>query len=101
MTDDKDSDGPYKYIGGKFEGPNGFSFKVNWGNGFKIDTDFLTKEIASVANIAFAAGRKAERARCHAIASRDVEVLDQVSGSSFMCKPNCSCAKDILAGTVE
>jgi hypothetical protein len=47
----------------------------------------------------FKAGIKAERARCNAIASRDVEVIDQVSGSSFMCKPNCSCAKDIMAGT--
>ena len=47
---------------------------------------------------AYDMGRKAERERCHAIASSDVEVVDNVSGSSFMCKPNCSCAKDIMAG---
>lgn len=47
----------------------------------------------------FKSGIKAERDRCHAIASRDVEVVYNVSGSRFMCKPNCSCAKDIMAGT--
>lgn len=44
-------------------------------------------------------GTEKERARCISIASRDVEVVDQVSGTRFMRKPDCSCAKDISAGT--
>ncbi len=47
----------------------------------------------------FKSGIKAERERCHAIASRDVEVVDNVSGLIWMVNPNCSCAKDIMAGT--
>lgn len=43
----------------------------------------------------YQAGVEAERARCIAIASRDVEVVDQVSGTRFMRKPDCTCAKDI------
>ncbi len=42
-------------------------------------------------------GVEQERARCVAIAARDVEVVDEVSGTRFMRKPNCTCAKD-LAG---
>lgn len=59
------------------------------------------EEILPGLNVAYAEGVKAERERCYAIASRDVEVVDNVSGSSFMCKPNCSCAKDIIAGGIN
>lgn len=52
-----DAKGPYKYSGGKFNGPNGFDFKVEWGDGLNLDTVALTKEISRVANIAYAAGR--------------------------------------------
>ncbi len=43
----------------------------------------------------FVDGVEQERDRCIAIASRDVEVVDQVSGTRFMRKPDCTCAKDI------
>ena len=60
MTDDKGAnEGPYTFSDGKFNGPNEFTFKVEWGNGFNVDSVALTKEIVKVANIAYAEGRKA------------------------------------------
>lgn len=55
----------------------------------------LSDLMDSSRNLGYLAGKMDERARCVSIASRDVEVVDHVSGIKFMIKPNCSCAKDI------
>ena len=59
ITDNKGAgEGPYTFSSGIFHGPNGFTFKVEWNNGFDLDSATLTKEIVKVANIAYSEGRK-------------------------------------------
>jgi len=71
MTDDKggrmQSDGPYRMVGGMFEGPNGFSFRIVWGPDFKLDDKIIAEEVIKIANQAHCEGRKAERERCAGI----------------------------------
>jgi hypothetical protein len=55
----------------------------------------LSDLMESSRNLGYLAGKLDERARCISISSRDVEVVDRVSGIKLMVKPNCSCAKDI------
>ena len=54
-----ESDGPYKLVGGVFEGPNGFNFRIVWGPDFKLDDKIILEEIIKVANQSYAEGRKA------------------------------------------
>ena len=91
------SEGPYKET--KLWTGNGAS--TIEGPGFESLPQKVFKDLDMVVllNLAYAEGGKAERERCHAIASRDVEVVDNVSGLIWMVNPNCSCAKDIMAET--
>jgi hypothetical protein len=54
-----ESDGPYKLVGGVFEGPNGFNFRIVWGPDFKLDDKIILEEIIKIANQSYAEGRKA------------------------------------------
>lgn len=60
-----ESDGPYKLVGGVFEGPNGFNFRIVWGPDFKLDDKIILEEIIKVANQSYAAGRKAAEKDFH------------------------------------
>lgn len=53
-----ESDGPYKLVGGVFEGPNGFNFRIVWGPDFKLDDKIILEEIIKIANQSYAEGRK-------------------------------------------
>lgn len=60
MTDDKGAgEGPYRMIGGIFDGPNGFNFRIVWGPDFRLDDKIVCEEIIKIANRAHAEGRKA------------------------------------------
>ena len=60
-----ESDGPYKLVGGVFEGPNGFNFRIVWGPDFKLDDKIILEEIIKVANQSYAEGRKAAEKDLH------------------------------------
>ena len=64
------SHGPYRMVGGMFEGPNGFKFRIVWGPDFRLDENIVCEEIIKIANQAHCEGRKAERDRCADIASQ-------------------------------
>lgn len=53
-----ESEGPYKLVGGVFEGPNGFNFRIVWGPDFRLDDKIICEEIIKIANQAHAEGRK-------------------------------------------
>ena len=53
-----ESEGPYKLVGGVFDGPNGFNFRIVWGPDFKLDSKIIHEEIIKIANQAHAEGRK-------------------------------------------
>ncbi len=83
MNQERPSEGPYRMVGGMFEGPNGFSFRVVWGPDFRLDENIVCEEIIKIANQAHCEGRKAERERCARIADGllDLEVGDVVGNS--------------------
>jgi len=68
-------------VGGMFEGPNGFSFRIVWGPDFKLDDKILAEEVIKIANQAHCEGRKAERERCADIAEHEAcEIPECMTG---------------------
>jgi hypothetical protein len=94
-----DAKGPYKYSGGKFNGPNGFDFKVEWGDGLNLDTVALTKEISRVANIAYAAGRASRDGLREALKKIAMEDVHDFSTDDAI--HGCSCLADFAKKALE
>lgn len=74
------SDGPYKMVGGIFDGPNGFNFRIVWGPDFKLDDKIVAEEIIKIANLAYSEGRKA--------AEKDFEELLMHANAMAFCSPS-------------
>ena len=84
------SEGPYRMVGGMFEGPNGFSFRIVWGPDFRLDENIVCEEVIKIANQAHCEGRKAERERCAKIAEN--------AGAECPCAKELTVAKKIRGG---
>ena len=80
------SDGPYKMVGGIFDGPNGFNFRIVWGPDFKLDDKIVAEEIIKIANLAYSEGRKAAEKDFNELLEIAQSLYDDIGYDSADCK---------------
>ena len=98
-----ESEGPYRMVGGMFEGPNGFSFRIVWGPDFRLDENIVCEEIIKIANQAHCEGRKSERERWAKILAyaQHRDSCGDMDAHNNADAPSCNCGLDGLKDEIR